>query len=100
MFFKDSDYKTSFIYNSSPHYFNFIPSNYSPHELLSFYNQNNRIMSRRRQLEHEVSVAQERIKKAAKDTPKDILKLWEQELVDLELELNNMVDDEEDNNED
>ena len=56
-------------------------------------------MSRRRQLEHEVSVAQERIKKAAKDTPKDILKLWEQELVDLELELNNMVDDEEDNNE-
>lgn len=57
-------------------------------------------MSRRRQLEHEVSVAQERIKKTAKDTPKDILKLWEQELVDLELELNNMVDDEEDNNED
>lgn len=57
-------------------------------------------MSRRRQLKHEVSVAQERIKKAAKDTPKDILKLWEQELVDLELELNNMVDDEEDNNED
>ena len=57
-------------------------------------------MCRRRQLEHEVSVAQERIKKAAKDTPKNILKLWEQELVDLELELNNMVDDEEDNNED
>ncbi len=57
-------------------------------------------MSRRRQLEHEVSVAQERIKKAAKDTPKNILKLWDQELVDLELELNNMVDDEEDNNED
>ena len=57
-------------------------------------------MSRRRQLEHEVSVAQERIKKAAKDTPKNILKLWEQELVALELELNNMVDDEEDNNED
>ena len=57
-------------------------------------------MSRRRQLEHEVSVAQERIKKAAKDTPKDILKLWEQELVDLKLELNKMVDDEEDNNED
>ena len=57
-------------------------------------------MSRRRQLEHEVSVAQERIKTAAKDTPKNILKLWEQELVDLELELNNMVDDEEDNNED
>lgn len=46
-------------------------------------------MSRRSQLEHEVSVAQERIKKAAKDTPKDIIKLWEQDLVDLELELNN-----------
>ena len=57
-------------------------------------------MGRRRQLEHEVSLAQERIKKAAKDTPKTILKLWEQELVDLELELNNLVDDEEDNNED
>ena len=56
-------------------------------------------MSRRSQLEHEVSVAQERIKKAAKDTPKDIIK-WEQDLVDLELELNNLVDDEEDNNED
>ena len=42
----------------------------------------------------------ERIKKAAKDTPKDIIKLWEQDLVDLELELNNLVDDEEDNNED
>ncbi|WP_294550306.1 hypothetical protein [uncultured Bacteroides sp.] len=57
-------------------------------------------MSRRKQLEHEVSVAQERMKKAAKDTPKDILKLWEQELVDLEVELNNLVDVEEDNNED
>ena len=57
-------------------------------------------MGRRRQLEHEVSLAQERIKKAAKDTPKNILKLWEQELVDLERELNNLVDDEEDNNED
>lgn len=57
-------------------------------------------MSRRSQLEHEVSVAQERMKNAAKDTPKNILKLWEQELVMLELELNNMVDGEEDNNED
>ena len=57
-------------------------------------------MSRRSQLEHEVSVAQERVKKAAKDTPKDIIKLWEQELVDLEVELNNKKKDEEDNNED
>lgn len=47
-------------------------------------------MSRRKQLEHEVSVAQERIKKAAKDTPKNILKLWEQDLVNLEVELNNL----------
>ena len=37
-------------------------------------------MGRRSQLEHQVSVAQERIKKAPKDTPKDIIKLWEQEL--------------------
>ena len=56
-------------------------------------------MSSRRQLEHEVSLALESIKKAPKDTPKEILKTWEQELVDLELELNNLVDDEEDNNE-
>lgn len=55
-------------------------------------------MGRRSQLEHQVSVAQERIKKASKDTPKDIIKLWEQELVDLEIELNNLVDGEEDNN--
>ena len=57
-------------------------------------------MSRRSQLEQEVSVAQERIKKPDKDAPKDNIKLWEQDLVDLELELNNLVDDEEDNNED
>ena len=31
-------------------------------------------MSRRRQLEHEVSLAQERIKKANKDNHKEILK--------------------------
>ena len=55
-------------------------------------------MGRRSQLEHQVSVAQARITKAPKDTPKDIIKLWEQELVDLEIELNNLVDGEEDNN--
>lgn len=55
-------------------------------------------MGRRSQLEHQVSVAQDRIKKAPKDTPKDIIKLWEQELVDWEIELNNLVDGEEDNN--
>lgn len=57
-------------------------------------------MSRRSQLEHQVSVAQERIKKAAKDTPKEILNAWEQNLVDLELELNNLVDGDQDNNDD
>ncbi|WP_221656718.1 hypothetical protein [Bacteroides salyersiae] len=55
-------------------------------------------MGIRSQLEHQVSVAQERIKKAPKDTPRDVMKLWEQELVDWELELNNLVDGEEDNN--
>lgn len=55
-------------------------------------------MSIRKELEHEVSLAQEKIKKALKDTPKEILKLWEQELIALETELNNLVDGEEDNN--
>lgn len=55
-------------------------------------------MSRRSQLEHEVSLAQKRINEAPKDTPANIRKIWEQELVDLEVELNNLTDDEEDNN--
>lgn len=55
-------------------------------------------MSIRKELEHEVSLAQERIKKAPKDTSKEILKSWEQELIALEAELNNLVDGEEDNN--
>ena len=50
------------------------------------------------QLEHEVSLAQKRIKEAPKDTPANIRKIWEQELVELEVELNNLTDDEEDNN--
>ncbi|MEL5895872.1 hypothetical protein AAE250_20540 [Bacteroides sp. GD17] len=56
-------------------------------------------MSRRSQLEHEVSLAQKRIKEAPKDTPEQVRKIWEKELVDLEVELNNLTDDEEDNNE-
>lgn len=56
-------------------------------------------MNRRSQLEHEVSLAQKRIKEAPKDTPDDIKKLWEEELVNLEFELNNLTDYEEDNNE-
>lgn len=57
-------------------------------------------MSRRKELEHEVALAQERINKAPKDLPIDVLRAWKLELVDLELELNNLVDEEEDNNED
>lgn len=56
-------------------------------------------MSRRSQLEHEVSLAQKRIKEAPKDTPADIKKILEKELVNLEVELNNLTDEEEDNNE-
>ena len=51
-------------------------------------------MSRRSQLEHEVSLAQKRIKEAPQNTPANIREIWEQELV----ELNNLTDDEEDNN--
>lgn len=57
-------------------------------------------MSKRKELEHEVALAQERINKAPKDLPLDVLRAWKLELVDLELELNNLVDEEEDNNED
>ena len=56
-------------------------------------------MSRRERLEEEVSIAQRRIENAPENTPANVKKLWEQDLVDLELELNNLVDDEEDNNE-
>ena len=53
-------------------------------------------MSRRSQLEHEVSLAQKRIKDAPQNTPANIRKIWEQELVELDVELNNLTDDEED----
>ena len=55
-------------------------------------------MSRRSQLEHEVSLAQKRIKEAPQNPPAHIRKIWEQELVELEIELNNLTDEEEDNN--
>lgn len=67
--------------------------------LFNMKNKNIEIMSRRSQLEHEVSLAQKRIKEAPKDTPERIMKIWEKELVSLELELNNFTDPEEDNNE-
>lgn len=56
-------------------------------------------MSRRSQLEHEVSLAQKRVDEASKETPARIRQIWEQELVELEIELNNLSDEEEDNNE-
>ena len=43
-------------------------------------------MSRRSQLEHEVSLAQKRIKEAPQNTPANIREIWEQELVELEVE--------------
>jgi len=55
-------------------------------------------MSQRARLAIEVSQIQKKIKDAPKDTPVDIRKLWEQELVSLEFELNNLIDGEEDNN--
>lgn len=55
-------------------------------------------MSKRSQLEHEVSLAQKRIKEAPQNTPANIRKIWKQELVELEIELNNLTDEEEDNN--
>mgnify|MGYP000041357398 FL=1 len=55
-------------------------------------------MSRRSQLEYEVSQAKERLRNFPKDVPGNIKKIWEQELRNLELELNNLTDEEEDNN--
>lgn len=55
-------------------------------------------MSRRERLETEIENMQAKIAQAAQDTPSSIRQAWEQDLVNLELELNNLVDGEEDNN--
>lgn len=55
-------------------------------------------MNLRKRMEHEINLAQKRLEETPESTPLNIKKLWEQELVDLEIELNNLVDDEEDNN--
>lgn len=55
-------------------------------------------MSRRKRLEHEISLMEKRIKEAPKDTPASIRELWQQELDDLEFELNNLVDTEGEDN--
>ena len=55
-------------------------------------------MSRRSHLEQQVIQARERMMNIPKDIPANIKKIWEQELRNLEIELNNLNDDEEDNN--
>ena len=55
-------------------------------------------MNLRKRMEHEINLAQKRLEETPESTPLNIKKLWEQELVDLEIDLNNLVDDEEDNN--
>lgn len=55
-------------------------------------------MSTRARLEREVSRMEKRIKEAPANTPPEVRKLWEQELVSLSFELNNLVDGDEDNN--
>ena len=49
-------------------------------------------MGRRAELEHEVALAEKRLKEAPKDTPPDLLQIWEDEFVGLSLELNNFDD--------
>ncbi len=49
-------------------------------------------MGRRAELEHQVAMAEKRLKEAPKDTPEDLRKIWEDEFVGLSLELNNFDD--------
>jgi len=53
--------------------------------------------AQRDRLETEVAQAKERIASLTADTPTDIRKMMEEELVQLEFDLNNLVD-EDDNN--
>ena len=55
-------------------------------------------MSKRTRLEAEVEHIKNVIKTAPDNTPLALRKQWEQELVDMEFELNNLVDGDEDNN--
>ncbi len=52
-------------------------------------------MSRRKELEKEIELAQRRIDDAPKDTPNDVLNLWKKDLDSLLFELNNLYDDDE-----
>ena len=55
-------------------------------------------MATREKLETEIENLQQQIQNANEDVPQEVIKMWEQELVDLSFELNNMVDID-DNNE-
>lgn len=55
-------------------------------------------MSKRERLEIEIANIQKKMAEASQETPVNIKKAWEQELVNMEIELNNLVDGEEDNN--
>ncbi len=55
-------------------------------------------MSTRSRLEREISRLEKQIKEAPKDTPVALRKIWEDQLIDLSFELNNMVDGDQDNN--
>lgn len=51
--------------------------------------------NRREELEKEITIADERIKNAPKDTPKEIMEAWIKEYDSLSFELNNLYDDDE-----
>ena len=50
-------------------------------------------MGRRAELEHEVYLAEKRLREAPKDTPEGLRQTWEDEFVGLSLELNNYDDE-------
>ena len=57
-------------------------------------------MSRRSELEHEVFLAEKRLKEAPADTPKDVLDYWRTEYDSLAFQLNNLVDTKEEDEND
>lgn len=52
-------------------------------------------MSRRAELEKELDLAKKNLDEAPKDTPKNVLELWQKEYDSLAFELNNLYDDDE-----
>jgi len=51
-------------------------------------------MSTRIQLEEDLKKAKERIDKAPKDVPQELMKAWKREYDEISFELNNLYDDE------